>query len=62
GDRALCIIHALGRSLEGIHCVGFRTDVVGQWSGTTNPERKKRKLAWMKESMRRLGVEHYLIR
>ena len=62
GDRALCFIHALGRSLEEIHCVGFRTDVVGQWSGTTNPERKKRKLAWMKESMRRLGVEHYLIR
>ena len=62
GDRALCFIHALGRSLEEIECVGFRTDVVGQWSGTTNPERKKRKLAWMKESMRRLGVEHHLIR
>ncbi len=62
GDRALCFIHALGRSLEEIECVGFRTDVVGPWSGTTNPERKKRKLAWMEESMRRLGVEHQLIR
>ena len=61
GDRALCFIHALGRSLEDVECVGFRTDVVGQWSGTTNPERKRRKLAWMKESMRRLGVEHHLI-
>ena len=62
GDRALCFILALGRSLEEIECVGFRTDVVGPWSGTTNPERKKRKLVWMKESMRRLGVEHHLIR
>ena len=62
GDRALCFIHALGRSLEEIECVGFRTDVVGPWSGTTNPERKKRKLTWMEESMRRLGVEHQLIR
>ncbi|CAI8405845.1 MAG: Uncharacterised protein [Candidatus Poseidoniaceae archaeon] len=62
GDRALCFIHALGRSLNEIECIGFRTDVVGQWSGTTNPERKMRKLAWMQESMRRLGVEHHLIR
>ena len=62
GDRALCLIHALGRSLEKIECVGFRTDHVGPWSGTTHPRRKKEKLAWMKESMRRLGVEHHIIR
>ena len=62
GDRALCFIHAMGRSLKSVECVGFRTDYVGPWSGTTNPERKKQKLAWMEESMRRLGVEHHLIR
>ena len=62
GDRALCLIHALGRPLDRIEGVGFRTDYVGPWSGTTNPERKKQKLAWMQESMRRLGVEHHLIR
>lgn len=62
GDRALCFIQALGRSLQDIECLGFRTDYVGPWSGTTNPERKKQKLVWMEESMRRLGVEHHLIR
>ena len=62
GDRALCFIQALGRSLENVECIGFRTDVVGSWSGTTNPERKKKKLEWMEESMHRLGVEHHLIR
>ena len=61
GDRALCFIHTLGRPLENIECIGFRTDIIGPWSGTTHPERKKRKLAWMEESMRRLGVEHLLI-
>ena len=62
GDRALCFIQALGRSLEDIECIGFRTDYVGMWSGATNPELKKQKLVWMEESMRRLGVEHHLIR
>lgn len=62
GDRALCFIQAVGRSLQGVECLGFRTDYVGPWSGTTNPERKKQKLVWMEESMRRLGVEHQLIR
>ena len=62
GDRALCFIESLGRSLENVECLGFRTDVVGPWSGVTNPERKMQKLEWMRESMRRLGVEHFLIR
>ena len=29
GDRAPCFIQALGRSLENVECIGFRTDVVG---------------------------------
>ena len=62
GDRALCFIQALGRSLDDVECIGFRTDVVGPWSGNTDPERKKQKLAWMEESMHRLGVEHHLIK
>ena len=61
GDRALCFIQMMGRSLDSVECVGFRTDEVGRWSGSTNPVRKLEKLAWMRESMRRLGVEHYLI-
>ena len=28
GDRALCFIQALGRSLQDIECLGFRTDYV----------------------------------
>ena len=62
GDRALCFIQAIGRPLNEIGCIGFRTDIVGPWSGTTEPERKKEKLAWMEEVMQRLGVEHHLIR
>jgi uncharacterized Rossmann fold enzyme len=62
GDRALCFIESLGRSLEDTECLGFRTDAVGPWSGVTNRKRKMEKLEWMRESMRRLGVEHFLIR
>ena len=61
GDRALCFIQMMGRSLDSVECIGFRTDGVGRWSGSTNPVRKLEKLAWMRESMRRLGVEHHLI-
>ncbi len=62
GDRALCFIQAIGRSLDSVECIGFRTDAVGVWSGSTNPVRKMQKLEWMKESMIRLGAEHFLIR
>ena len=61
GDRALCFIQMMGRSFDSVECIGFRTDSVGPWSGSTDPVRKLEKLAWMRESMRRLGVEHYLI-
>ena len=61
GDRALCFIQMMGRSLDSVECIGFRTDSVGPWSGPTDPVRKLEKLAWMRESMHRLGVEHYLI-
>jgi len=61
GDRALCFIQMMGRSLESVECIGFRTDAVGRWSGSTNPVRKLEKLAWMQEAMHRLGVEHHLI-
>ena len=62
GDRALCFLKAMGRSLDDIECIGFRTDLLGAWSASTNPARKMQKLRWMKESMRRLGVEHYIIK
>ena len=40
---------------EAILSIGFRTDVVGRWSGITDPERKLVKLKWMAESMTRMG-------
>ncbi len=55
GDRALAVARGCGIGPEAILSVGFRTDVVGRWSGITDPERKLVKLKWMAESMTRMG-------
>ena len=47
GDRAICFLVALGVPIERILLLGTRTDVVGKWSGATNPEEKLIKLQWM---------------
>ena len=47
GDRAACFLAWLGVENEKIRFVGFATDHVGPWSGTTNPARKLAKLTWM---------------
>ena len=55
GDRALAVARGCGIGPEAILSIGFRTDVVGRWSGITDPERKLVKLKWMAESMTRMG-------
>ena len=61
GDRALCFLQSIGLDLSHVQCLGFSTQKVGIWSGTTNPAAKLDKLQWMNEAMIRLGVEHQLI-
>ena len=47
GDRAACFLAWLGVENEKVRYVGFASDHVGPWSGTTEPARKLAKLAWM---------------
>ena len=47
GDRAACFLLAMGIPTERMSFVGYSTDRVGPWSGTTDPQRKLAKLAWM---------------
>jgi uncharacterized Rossmann fold enzyme len=49
GDRTICLIGFLGKPISEITLLGYRSDVVGQWSGATDPERKLRKLIFMQE-------------
>ena len=55
GDRAVCFARALGVSRERIKLLGTRTDLVGAWSGATDPERKLVKLQWMAKGLQHLG-------
>lgn len=56
GDRAVCLLLALGVPAERLHLVGFATDRVGPWSGSTDAERKLEKLRWMSIVLGLLGV------
>lgn len=49
GDRAACFLAWLGMKNEKIRYVGFASDHVGPWSGTTDPARKLAKLVWMEQ-------------
>tara|TARA_B100001113_G_scaffold350261_1_gene347110 strand:+ start:431 stop:1183 length:753 start_codon:yes stop_codon:yes gene_type:complete len=49
GDRTICLIGFLGVPISEITLLGYRSDIVGQWSGATDPERKLRKLIFMQE-------------
>jgi hypothetical protein len=57
GDRAACIVRSLGVPVDRIRMLGTRTDVVGRWSGKTDPVRKLEKLGWMKKVLARLGLD-----
>jgi len=58
GDRAACFLIALGLDAERIKMLGTRSDLVGKWSGATDPERKLVKLQWMDRVIRMLGVDY----
>jgi uncharacterized Rossmann fold enzyme len=55
GDRAACIAISMGVGLSRIDLLGTRSDMVGRYSGVTNPERKMKKLVWMKSILEELG-------
>ena len=57
GDRAVCFALWAGVEKEKIELVGFSTQKVGVWSGTTNPETKMKKLSWMKKILGFLNLE-----
>ena len=54
GDRTICLIGFLGIPISDITLLGYRSDIVGKWSGATDPERKLRKLIFMQEVIDRL--------
>ena len=58
GDRAICFLVALGVPIERILLLGTRTDVVGKWSGATNPEEKLIKLQWMAKVLSIIGIKY----
>ena len=58
GDRAACVVRSMGVPIEAITMLGTRTDVVGRWSGATDPEIKMQKLQWMDRVLRTLGVDY----
>ena len=56
GDRAVCFGLALNVLPSQITLRGFRTDIIGRWTGSTHPERKMRKLEWMSRVLGIAGV------
>ena len=58
GDRAICFLIALGVPIERILLLGTRTDIVGKWSGETNPEEKLIKLQWMAKVLSIIGIKY----
>ena len=56
GDRAVCFALAMNVPPSQITLRGFRTDIIGRWTGATHPERKMRKLEWMARVLEIAGV------
>jgi len=56
GDRAACILTALGVSNNRIKMLGTRADVVGRWSGKTQEKMKIEKLQWMRRILSIQGL------
>ncbi len=56
GDRAACLLAALGVPLDRMKFVGYAVDHVGPWSGATDPVRKLDKLKWMERILDHLGA------
>ena len=58
GDRAACVICSMGVPKEAITMLGTRIDVVGRWSGVTDPDTKMQKLQWMDKVLRTLEINY----
>ena len=56
GDRAVCFALDMNVRPNQITLRGFRTDIIGRWTGATHPERKMRKLEWMARVLAIAGV------
>ena len=56
GDRAACLVISLGITPERLMLIGHRSDIVGRWTGPTDPIRKLQKLEWMVKIFEMLGV------
>ena len=56
GDRAVCFALSMDVVASQLTLRGFRTDIIGRWTGATIPERKMRKLEWMKRILEIAGV------
>mgnify|MGYP006083214287 CR=1 FL=1 len=56
GDRAVCIALSMNVPPNQLTLRGFRTDIIGRWTGATIPERKMRKLEWMRRILEIAGV------
>ena len=54
GDRAACIVAACGVPISKITLLGFQSDLIGRWTGVTDPVLKLRKLKWMDEVLQLL--------
>ena len=55
GDRALCLMLALGIQPERLVLVGYDEQTFGRWSGVSNEALKRRKLAWMAKILDKVG-------
>ena len=58
GDRSICFLVALGVPISNISLLGTRTDIVGRWSGETNPVEKLVKLQWMAKVLDIVGIKY----
>ena len=55
GDRAICLLLAIGVQIERLILVGYDPDLIGRWSGVFDENVKRRKLGWMAKILDRLG-------
>ena len=58
GDRSICFLVALGVPISNISLLGTRTDIVGKWSGETNPVEKLVKIQWMAKILDIVGIKY----
>lgn len=54
GDRAACLLAAVGVPFSRVQFIGYAVDHVGPWSGATDPVRKLDKLRWMERILNHL--------